>query len=69
MSKKPGHEAAHGGRRRCPHRHGACTPALRSVRLIPAPETPIPLPLPQTREGRKGGSTVWIFCWMQSPPG
>lgn len=33
-------ETAYGRRRRCPHRHGACTPALRSVRLSPGQNHP-----------------------------
>lgn len=33
ISKKPGHEAAYGGRRRCPYRHDPCTAAFRLVRL------------------------------------
>ena len=33
-SKKPGHEAAHGGRRRGAHRRHSRTPALRPVQLI-----------------------------------
>ena len=31
--KEPGHEAAYGGRRRCPYRHDPCTAAFRLVRL------------------------------------
>ena len=31
----PGYEAAHGRRRRCPHRHHSRTSAHRFVRLIP----------------------------------
>ncbi|MCU6751086.1 hypothetical protein OCV80_11635 [Oscillibacter acetigenes] len=31
ISKEPGHQAAHGGRRRCPHRHHPDSPALRSA--------------------------------------
>lgn len=31
--KEPGHEAAYGGRRRCPYRHDPCTAAFRAVRL------------------------------------
>ena len=33
ISKITGHEAAHGGRRRCPYRYDPCTPAFRLVRL------------------------------------
>ncbi|MCJ7855351.1 hypothetical protein MUJ63_03455 [Lachnospiraceae bacterium NSJ-143] len=33
ISKIARHEAAHGGRRRCPYRHGACSSAFRLVRL------------------------------------
>ena len=33
INKIPGHEAAHGGRRRCPYRHDPCTAAFRAVRL------------------------------------
>ena len=32
--KEPGHEAAHGWRRRGPHRHHSGSSALRSLRLI-----------------------------------
>ena len=34
ISKESGHEAAHGWRRRCPHRHHPDPSAERSVRLI-----------------------------------
>ena len=33
ISKKPGHEAAHGGRRSCPDRRRSCPAALRPVQL------------------------------------
>ena len=34
ISKKPGHETAYGGRRRCPDRHDPCTTAFRPVRIM-----------------------------------
>ncbi|MEG0944053.1 MAG: hypothetical protein RSF86_10515 [Angelakisella sp.] len=36
ISKIARYETAYGRRRRCPHRHGACTSAFRLVRLIRA---------------------------------
>ena len=39
ISKKPGHEAAHGGRRRCPHWAYPCPAALRPVWIMPQTNT------------------------------
>lgn len=51
--KVPGHEAAHGWRRCCPHRHHPCTSALRTVRLIT----------------KQGGNRLWTAYSNRSQTG
>lgn len=52
-AKVPGHEAAHGWRRCCPHRHHPCTSALRTVRLIT----------------KQGGNRLWTAYSNRSQTG
>ena len=53
LGKVPGHEAAHGWRRCCPHRHHPCTSALRTVRLIT----------------KQGGNRLWTAYSNRSQTG
>ena len=53
VRKVPGHEAAHGWRRCCPHRHHPCTSALRTVRLIT----------------KQGGNRLWTAYSNRSQTG
>ena len=53
ISQVPGHEAAHGWRRCCPHRHHPCTSALRTVRLIT----------------KQGGNRLWTAYSNRSQTG
>ena len=52
-AKISGHEAAHGWRRCCPHRHHPCTSALRTVRLIT----------------KQGGNRLWTAYSNRSQTG